>query len=373
MSGLSVLHVAQPLDAGVPRVVATLMADQVGRGWQVSVACPPQSDLRRCAEACGARYLPWPATRSPGLSTLGESRRLAKAMADTGPDLAHLHSSKAGLAGRLALRGAVPTVFQPHAWSFEAVRGPVRAAATAWERSAARWADVVVCVSADERRRGEAAGVRARWAELPNGVDLSDYRPAGEPERSAARDSLGLGDAPVVVLVGRLSEQKGQDVALAAWPEVLRRVPEASLVLVGDGPRRERLEAPAPAGVRFAGGSEDVKPWLAAANVVTIPSRWEAGLSLVAMEAMARGRSVVATDVAGMRAGLGDGCGAIVPIDDTAALAAALAERLLDPERADREGAAGRRRVEHVYDVRRTTERMAELYEDVLARRRGER
>jgi glycosyltransferase involved in cell wall biosynthesis len=174
---------------------------------------------------------------------------------------------------------------------------------------------------------------------------------------------------PLAVAVGRLAQQKGQDVLLPAWTGVSERVPDAELILVGDGPMRSALEALGTGRVRFAGDSDDVRPWLAAANVTVIPSRWEAGLSLVAMEAMATARSVVATDVAGMAEGLAGGCGAVVPVEDADALAAALTERLADPALADREGSAGRRRVEERYQLRAASDRMADLYERVVANR----
>src|SRR4029453_19589491 len=69
----------------------------------------------------------------PGLSRGSEMHRLAQIVRENRPNLVHLHSSKAGLAGRLALRGRLPTIFQPHGWSFEAVRGPVRTATVIWE------------------------------------------------------------------------------------------------------------------------------------------------------------------------------------------------------------------------------------------------
>ena len=146
----------------------------------------------------------------------------------------------------------------------------------------------------------------------------------------------------------------------------MARVPAAQLVLVGDGPDLAALEAMAAPSVTFAGDADDVSDWLAAATVTAIPSRWEAGLSLVAMEAMARGRSVVATDVAGMRAGIGSDCGAVVPVDAERPLADALVERLADPALADLEGAAARAQVEERYDVRVACARMAELYEELL-------
>lgn len=368
-SGFSVLHVAQPPDSGVTNVAATLLADQVARGWRVSVASPQASELTQHACRLGANYRSWEATRAPGPTAPAEIHRLTRVVEDVSPDLVHLHSAKAGLVGRLAIRRGRATVFQPHAWSFEAVQGALRQATLSWERLGARWADAIVCVSHDERLRGQAVGVRGRYAEIPNGIDLDAFRPADEKVRAQAREMLGLEKGPIAVLLGRLFQQKGQDTMLRAWPSVRERAAGALLVLVGDGPERGVLERMAGEGVRFAGATREVAPWIAAANVVVLPSRWEAGLTLAAMEAMAMSRSVVATDVAGMREGLLPGCGAVVPVDDEAPLAEAVATRLADPALAQREGLAARRRVEERYDIRLATARMAELYGAVRDRR----
>ena len=241
---LRVLHVAQPLDAGVPNVAGDLVADQVARGWDVAAACPEAGDLRGFALRAGARHLRWEAVRAPGPSSAREAAALARLVGEYAPDLVHLHSAKAGLAGRLAIRGARPTVFQPHSWSFEAARGAQQAAAIRWERFATRWADAVVCVSEDERERGRALGIRAGWAVLPNGVDLERLAPAGAAERSAARDGSVSIRGPIAVLVGRIAEQKGQFGLARLWPQVRARVPGARLVLVGDGPGRAELANP---------------------------------------------------------------------------------------------------------------------------------
>jgi len=366
---LSVLHVAQPLTAGVPRVAGDLVRDQRARGWRVGFACPEPSELREVGSEAGATYLRWEATRSPSPLTAGETARLNRLIGDFDPDLVHLHSAKAGLAGRLALRGRIPTVFQPHAWSFEAVGGALRAAAIRWERLATRWTDTIICVSNDERRCGVERGIRAHWTEIPNGVDVGANAAASAEDRERARSELGLDGAPLVVAAGRLCEQKGQDILLRAWPQVTAALPEARLALVGDGPWRTQLETSAPSGVLFAGYSTAVPAWLAAADVVALPSRWE-GLSLVLLEAMAAGRSVVASDAGGMRQTLTSECGAIVPAGDDAGLAAALRARLLDPGLAADEGAAARRRVERLHDVRDVAAQVARAYRDVLERRR---
>lgn len=365
---MRVLHVAQPTEGGLVSCVGDPVADQVRRGWEVFVATPKAGQLPGVVRSVGATHVEWKAERSPGPSVPSETFRLRRLVGDLSPDLVHLHSAKAGLAGRLALRRRLATVFQPQAWSFHAVDGAVRSAAVQWERLAARWADRVVCVSEFERSQGEEAGVKAEWRVVYNGVDVERLTPAGDDDRAAARAALGLGPDPVAVCVGRLSRQKGQDVLLDAWRAVRTAVPAAQLALVGDGEDRPQLERRAADGVLFAGHRIDVPDWLAAADLVVIASRWE-GMSLVPLEAMARGRSVVATDVAGSREQLGDDAGAVVPPEDAAALAEAVVERLRDPARAAAEGRAGRARVVRSHDIRQTTEQLAGVYEEILARR----
>ena len=366
--GRSVLHVSQPTEGGVGRYVTDLVADQVARGWEVGVASPTYGELSHRVAAAGARHIPWTAGRMPGPSSVLHARSLARIVERERPDLIHLHSSSAGLSGRLAVRGNRPTIFQPHAWSFEAVGGPLRTAAAAWERRGARWATMIVCVSEAERLRGEEHGIQARWLVIPNGVDLETYSEASNDERAAARGKLDLGDGPLVVCVGRLSRQKGQDVLLDAWPTVQARVAGAQLVLVGEGPDGKELRRRAGHGVRLVGHRKDVDEWLAAADVVALPSRWE-GMSLGMLEAMARGRSIVATDVPGALEALGDEAGAVVPPEDPVALADAIATRLLDPGRAAAEGRRARQRAEQAYDIDTTTARIAEAYEQVLGAR----
>jgi glycosyltransferase involved in cell wall biosynthesis len=357
--------VAQPTEGGVATVVAGLVRDQVARGWAVAVAAPLGGVLATAVGAAGGRHLAWPARRSLGPHVAVEVRRLARAIGQIDPDLVHLHSAKAGLAGRLALRGHRPTIYQPHAWSFDAVSGPVRATALAWERAAGRWAHVLLCVSEAERQRGTTHGIDGPWRVIENGVDLDTFAVADVVARAAARADLGLGAGPLVVCVGRLTRQKGQDVLVAAWPQVRERVPDAEVALVGRGPDRERLAARKAPGVRLVGQRSDVTSWLAAADVVAVPSRWE-GMSLAVLEAMAVGRSVVATDAPGAREALGGEAGAVVPLADPSALAAALATRLLDRPRADAEGAAGRRRAEARFELRRSAAAVAAMYEDLV-------
>ena len=333
----------------------------------MAVASPPEGDLPGWASAAAARHLSWSASRSPGPGVLPEVASLRRIVRTVSPDIVHLHSAKAGLAGRLALRGRLPTVFQPHAWSFLAVTGPVARAALSWERKATRWADAIVCVSEGERDQGSAANVAGRWVVVPNGVDLERF---ASHDRDEARRALGEPEGPLVVCVGRLSTQKGQDVLLRAWSAVSERYDDARLVLVGGGPDEASLRSASPPGVFFAGLSDEVPLWLAAADLVAVPSRWE-GMSLSMLEALAAGRSVVATDGPGAREAVTSDVGEVVPVEDPGALAAALITRIADPALRTAEGAAARSRAEEHYGSERSAERMRDVYGDVLDRRSG--
>jgi glycosyltransferase involved in cell wall biosynthesis len=361
-----VLHVAQPTSAGVAVCVEALVRSQLAAGLAVAVACP-ESAFSSTLAAAGADVRPWAATRSPGASTLAETRRLRAVVTAVDPRVVHLHSAKAGLAGRLALRGSKPTIFQPHAWSFHAVGGLVGRASLLWERIATRWTDVLVCVSEAEREQGVAAGLDAPWRVIPNAVDLERFAPTGPDARAAARAALGLDDAPLALCLGRLSRQKGQDVLLDAWPSLRAAVPEAQLAFVGDGPERDSLLARATPGVTFHRGVADVREWLVAADVVVAPSRWD-GMSLVLLEAMASARCIVATDVPGAGEALGPDA-ELVPPGKAAPLARALAARLGDAARRDAEAAANRIRAEEHYGLERMTAAHLALIAELSRRR----
>ncbi|GLW61994.1 glycosyl transferase [Actinomadura rubrobrunea] len=357
---IRVLHVSQPTHGGVAGYIAQATQDQLQRGWEVAVACPAEGSLAGRLHAQGVPHIAWAAGRSPGPGTLAECRRLHRIIRRYRPHIVHLHSSKAGLAGRLRPRPDIPVMFQPHGWSWLATRGAQRTAGIAWERFAARRAHAVICVGQGELHQGQTAGVDALYTVVRNGVDLQRFTRTDASERLAARKLLDVpSDAPLAVCLGRVTRQKGQDVLIAAWPRVRARCPDARLVLVGDGDMLPRLRGYATDGIRFVPAVEDPRPWLAASDVVVMPSRWE-GLPLVALEALAMGRPLVGTAIPGLIEVVTPRVGALVPAEDPSALAAEVARRLLVRELAEAEGqAAARRALE--FDATRTFARLAAI------------
>lgn len=252
------------------------------------------------------------------------------------PAIVHTHSSKAGIVGRLAARWArVPVIVHTvHGWGFHA-RTPAlrRATYVRLERLAARWTARLVVVSTQDREKGlrEGIGSRAQYVLIRSGIDLAPYRDARR-HRAATRASLGIPPTACVLgAVTRLSPQKDPLTLVRAAAEVLRRLPDAYLVLVGDGPLRAELERLAAAlgvlgRVRLTGIRRDVPALMGAFDVFVLTSLWE-GLPRVIPQAMAAEVPIVATGVDGIAEAVEDGVtGRLAPPGSPALLA----ERVLD-------------------------------------------
>ncbi len=317
-----------PSTGGIAVHVAGIAAAGRTRGDEVRLIGPSgtadRSDLG--GEAWG----------HPLLAPVVLARRLA------GCDIVHAHGARAGLLTALALRllrhrpartRPVPFLVTWH----NPPRGP-----RGCHRVLARAADVSLCVSRDLCSRVEAAGGRPVLAPVAAG-----RRPAADDARARIRQELGLVDQPLVLAVARLAPQKGLDllVRAATMIPVQQESWPPTVALAGEGPLRAQLSAQAArcgVDLRLLGARSDIGDLLAAADVVVLPSRWE-GSPLVAQEALHAQRPLVATDVGGVRALVGDGA-ALVPPEDATALAAAIGHLLSDPAAAARLAAGGRQR-----------------------------
>lgn len=239
-------------------------------------------------------------------------------------------------------------------------------------------ADAIACISRVLRDEAIAFGIPgARVHLLPNAIDMARFGPAPQAERDVRRRSLGFGpDDVVCVYVGRLSREKGVLELVAAWKEL--QPAKATLLLAGpDMPGNPWDAGPAArafverhgltSSVRFLGPSNDVASVLQMADIAVQPSHFEA-LGLSAIEALACGVPVVASDVGGLPDFIQDGHnGRLVPPRDIAALATALRDLVVNATTRARMAAAARASVSD-YDERTVFARMADLL-TVLASR----
>jgi glycosyltransferase involved in cell wall biosynthesis len=185
---------------------------------------------------------------------------------------------------------------------------------------------------------------------------------------------LHAGSATRFVAVGRLVRGKGFEVLMESFARVTRVLPEAELMLVGEGPQRPRLEQQARrlgcAGqVRFAGNTpyERMREAYAAANIVVFPSLVPEGFGRVVVEAARVGRPVIASAVGGVPEMLEPDCGVLVPPGNVKALAEAMLALARDPERQVRLAANARRRSE-VVAGEALRGQLQQVYDEVLNR-----
>jgi len=224
-------------------------------------------------------------------------------------DVLHTHMAKAGVIGRMAAGFAkVPVVVHTvHGWPWHNfVDRKTKERYVGYERRAAARTDRLIVVSERDRGKGLAQGVAPpdRFTLIRSGIDFDVFDPA-KYEKAACRKALDLPeDAPVMVTVGALTEQKNPLEALEVTARVKNAFPAVRHLIVGDGPLKDDVDARIAAldlegNVRRLGARDDVPAILAAADVFLLTSRWE-GLPRTLIEAMAMGKAVVATQVDGV-------------------------------------------------------------------------
>ena len=190
--------------------------------------------------------------------------------------------------------------------------------------------------------------------------------PAAPPRQPAA------GTVPVACFAGRLTRQKGVHVLLEAWPTVRAQVPDARLVIAGDGPERRALQALTTDGVSFLGAvpHRELDRATASAWVHVAPSSGFEPLGLAAIEAMMRGQPVVASRTGGLSEVVESGVtGLLVEPNDVPGLAAALVSLLRDRQRCETMGARGRDVAQRTFSEDAYVDRLVALYEELVAER----
>jgi glycosyltransferase involved in cell wall biosynthesis len=226
----------------------------------------------------------------------------------------------------------------------------------------------------------DRAVARAATAHVAISAGLADYLADTEGLQRGAFEVVHYGIAagaeppppppePRLLALGRLIPIKGLDMLFRAFARARAEVPTLELDVAGQGPLRAELGAAAPDGVRFLGHVSPVGPVLERALALAVPSRGE-GFGMSALEAMERGRAVVASRVGGLPSLVVDGeTGLLVEPEDEDGLTEALVRIARDPTAAARMGAAGRARVLAEFSPDRPADELDALYRRLLASR----
>jgi glycosyltransferase involved in cell wall biosynthesis len=285
--------------------------------------------------------------------------RIVRGVRRERPAILHTHLVHADFHGLPAGRLARVPVLVSTKHGFNAFRDG-RAFAAA-DRAIAALADVHIAISAGlARYLAESEGFDAASFEVVHYGIVAGPPPAPSPGR------------PRLAVVGRLVPIKGHDVLLRALATAREHVPELTLEIAGEGPLEAELRGTVRRlglgdAVTFLGRVPEPAQVFERAEVVVVPSFGE-GFGMVALDALERGRPVIASAVGGLPEIVADGrTGLLVPPGDAAALAAAIRELADDPPRAAAIGAAGRERALGEFSQERCTARTEELYLAALA------
>lgn len=371
----AILHVnTEPTWRGGESQAFHLVAGLKAAGHRVCVAALPGSAL---AERCRSTGIDLFEVGMAGDLDLGAASRLARFARAGSFDVIHAHTARAHAIGLLARWLGAPQKLVVH----RRLDFPVsKNFASRWKYRSPR-VDLFIAVAAVIRQILIDAGVQAEKVKVVHSsIDLSRFEEARSRRAeigARTRAELGLpAGVPVIGNVAHLAGHKAQRDLVSAMPAVLREIPEARLVIVGDGKERPNLEAQIrglslQAGVLMTGFRADVPNVLAAFDVFAMSSRLE-GFCNSVLEAFAVGVPVVSTRAGGLPEMVFDGeTGLLTPVGDPDALASAIVRILRDRDLGSRLAASGRRLVESEYTVAKMVERTRAAYADLMAGTRG--
>ena len=289
-------------------------------------------------------------------------------------DLVHAHGLRAALVGVLAAqRAGILSLFTAHN-----LLPPPGRLQRLLLRHLGRVTNGIIAVSQAVADTLVSVGLpAAKIHVIPNGIDLApfDIPLTNSAVVGVVRPYDIPADAPLVVGIGRLSPEKGFDVLIKAFAEIFQQMPHAHLLIIGSGSEAEALRFLA-AGtsltdrIHLPGRLDDVVPILRSADVIAIPSRME-GQGIVALEAMAARKALVAARVGGLSETIVENeIGLLVPPDDAPALANALVQLLSDTPLRTTMGQHGRQRVEQLYTIERMILNIQNIYASLPKQRR---
>ena len=299
----------------------------------------PHTELAAVAQKNGVASAVFPCDGRFSMQTTAAVRQY---MVENDIDIIHAHGYKADFYALLAtLNSGCKRVATIHPWLIESNRASSAKFYMAFDKALLRSFHGVVAISDEMRAQVVRDGMKpARVVTIENGIDLQRFAKVQNIPRARKDFSIPHG-ARVIGAVGRLSEEKGHAVFLAAAKLLIAEFPNLCFLLVGDGPEREKLtrqvvQMGLQKNVIFAGVCSDIPKALSVMDIFVLPSLTE-GLPMALLEAMAAKKTIVATAVGSIpRVIQNQENGLIVPPNQAPALAEALAALLKNETNARR-------------------------------------
>jgi sugar transferase (PEP-CTERM/EpsH1 system associated) len=358
---ITVMHLITELESGgAQSALLRLVAGQDRSRFTPVVLCLYNGDrlVARQIRSLGVEVIDLGMTRKWRLDAFW---RLWRQLRRVRPVILHTWMFHANIPGRLL--GRLAGV--PHIISSERTMGQEGGARRRLNRWTGRLADRIICVSQNvaDFAAKEIGLPTDRLVVIQNGIDTNLFRPTPAQATKAA-DQLTIG------YVGRLEKVKGVNFLIDAFAALVAQHPHLQLQLVGDGSERRALEQQVQTlglgdKVHFLGIRSDMPALYPTFDLFVLPSLWE-GMPNVALEAMACGVPVIATNTGGTPEVVQDGkSGLLAPPGDAVALAQAMATLINNAEQRCQLAQAGRHFVEQTFSINQTVAQTVALYEQV--------
>ncbi len=307
----------------------------------------------------------------------GEVQRLQSLIQIEQIDVVHMHGARSAMFGRLAaggLKQRPKTVFSVHGFATPFYSNPKRFVYLSIERILQRLTDCTICVAQAEADLFLSFGLTKpdKTKVISYGIDVDRFaKPA--PDLTALHQELDVGNGPMVMIVCRINVPRDFDSLLTAFEQVCAELSEARLLIVGDGPQRDEVEAlirdkSLTESVQIIGFRSDIPDLMALADVYTLTSYGWEGYPISTMEAQAAGTPVVVTDAGGSgEAVLHEETGLVVPKRDPDALANALLRLLKNSDLREILGQTGQVRAKAEFTRQHMIEKIKQVYEEIAS------
>ena len=380
---LRIIHVIARLNVGGAALhVLHLAREQRQRGHDVVVVAGSlaagEESMEYVADELGVEVLKLSALQRE-LSLRADAsavRALRSLIRERRPDVLHTHTAKAGATGRIAalLSGRARPRTLVHTYHGHVLSGyfsPRRERVyRAIERVLARPTRTLVAVSQEVRDDLVRFGVARpeRFTVVPYGLDLPEWGAADDEARARIRTALGVSDSTFAIgWAGRLTAIKRPEDLIRTLRAVLDEGVDAVLVIVGDGELGDATRALAREldvadRTHFVGFQRRIREWYAATDAALLTSANE-GTPMVAIEALAAERPVVATAAGGVASVVAEGeSGFLLPVGDTAGLGARLSELARSPALRQKLGRAGAADMRARFALQRMADELEAVY-----------
>lgn len=398
---LHILDHSLPLQSGYVSRTVGILTEQRARGWETVHLTTPRQNASADGGVEEVGTWKFFRTRKPTgmlsklpvgsyLAEMRESaRRIREVIRETAPDLIHAHSPVLnGLPAYWASQSAnLPLVYEVRGmWEDAAVEAGTDTEnsvryrlSRALETFVLRRADAVTVLCEGVRLEIASRGIPAdKMTIIPNSVDVTRF-PLARAKDQALAARFGLGASPVIGFFGSYYDYEGLDILLSALPDVLQQRPDIRVLLVGGGPMEDALlklasDLGIERSITFVGRVkfDEIDRYYDLIDLFVYPRRKRRLTDLVTplkpLEAMAKGRVVLASDCGGHRELIQHGeTGLLFKADDSGALARSMLEALATPERWAEMSMKGREYVERERTWKASVARYAPVYEKLLA------